>query len=248
MDRALEFRHCFWATVLSFAAACAPTPLPTSPTPPAPTDSPTPNPTATAPLAASPIPTPTNADARPAIFADDFSRDRGWELSDSPSGAVSILNQRLVIAVQGPSAVLYSLSPAPEAADFELEVTVRSEICAAGDEFGFMVRARSLQTHYRFTLSCEGSVRASRFIDGREAALAPITAAEAGFGGAPAINRLRLHALGDQFRLLVNDIEALEVTDSQLASGAVGLLVRARRSSQTTISFDDFNLYPVNED
>ncbi len=181
------------------------------------------------------------------MFRDDFSRDRGWELHEEAAGAVSILNQRLVIAVQGPSAVLYSLSPAPASSDFELEVVVHSEICGAADEFGLMVRARSLQTHYRFTLTCDGSVRASRFIDGREAALAPITPAEAAFDGAPAINLLRLRAVGDRFLFLVNEIPALEISDSQLASGAVGLIVRARRSNQTTISFDDFNLWAVED-
>lgn len=232
---------------MSLTAACTPTLLPSSPPPPTPTNNPTPTATSTAAPTSEPTPTPT-VESRPALFQDDFGRDRGWELQNQPSGAVSILNQRLVIAVRGPSTVLYSFSPAPETADFELEVTVRSQICEADDEFGLMVRARSLQTHYRFTLSCDGSVRASRFVDGREAALAPITSAEAAFAGAPAINRLRLVAQGDQLQFSINGILALQVTDTQLASGMIGLLVRARRSSQTTVAFDDFQLYALGED
>lgn len=185
--------------------------------------------------------------ARPALFQDDFSRDRGWQLQDGPNGAVSILDQRLVISVRGPSAILHSFSPAPEVADFELEVVVHSEICQGSDEFGVMARARSLDTHYRFMLSCEGAVRASRFIDGREAALAPITPSDAAFAGAPAVNRLRLEARGRQLRFSVNDIPVLELTDSMLDAGGTALIVRARRSNQTTISFDDFRLRPVSE-
>lgn len=177
------------------------------------------------------------------LFQDDFSADRGWQLAQGSTGAISLLAQRLVIAVHGPGATLYSLSPAPEQTDLTVEVDVRSEICDAGDEFGLMVRARSLEVHYRFTLSCDGMLRASRFDDGGEAALAPSTPTDAAFSGAPAVNHLSLEAVGNRMRFAVNQIQVLEVTDSRIPSGGVGLIVRARRGSQTTISFDNFSLW-----
>lgn len=237
-----------WAVLLSFAAACVPAPPTVAPTPLPPSPLPTPSRTPSPLPTSSPAPSTTPESlGRQAVFQDDFSRDRGWQLQQGASGAISLLDQQLVIAVRGPSAILYSISPAPELSDFELEVEVHSEICQDSDEFGVMVRARSLETHYRFTLSCEGAVRASRFIDGREAALAPITASDAALPGAPAVNQLRLEARGDQFRFSVNDILALELSDSQIDSGGTGLFVRARRSSQTTVSFDDFQLWPVGD-
>lgn len=182
------------------------------------------------------------------LYLDDFAFDRGWELSSGLNGAVSLRGDRLVIAVRGPSATLFTLGPVPESGDFALEVTAHSELCGGGDEFGLLVRARSIDTHYRFTLTCEGEVRASRFVDGREAALAPMTEAEAATAGAPAVNRLGLLARGEQLVFSVNGIPALEVRDSQLASGRAGLIVRARRSAQTTVSFDDFNMWALGDD
>lgn len=248
LARGLLLHGVAWAVLLSLAAACVPIPQTVTPAAPPPTASPT------ASLTATPLPTSAPAaSATPAspgrqpVFQDDFSRDQGWQLQQGANGAVSLLDQRLVIAVRGPSAILFSISPAPELTDFELEVEVHSEICQDSDEFGVMVRARSLETHYRFTLSCEGAVRASRFVEGREAALAPITASDAALPGAPAVNHLRLVARGDQFRFWVNDILALELSDSQIDSGGAGLIVRARRSNQTTVSFDDFRLWPVGD-
>lgn len=241
----LPSRLC-WAALISISAACAPTPEPATPSSQPTTPVPPPAPTASALPTSTPLPSPTAAqESGLALLVDDFSRNRGWELQEGPSGAVSLLEDRLVISVRGPSALLTALSPAAEVSDFELEVTVRSEICDGSDEFGLLARVRSPETHYRFTLSCEGAVRASRFVDGREAALAAPAVSEAAFSGAPAINRLRLQAEGNQFRFSVNGIQVLELTDSQIASGATGLIVRARRSTQTTISFDDFRLWEV---
>ncbi len=233
-----------WIAILSLVAACAPTPDLAPPTTLAPTAllSPTASPAPTRLPSPEPIDT---AEPQDSLFHDDFSADLGWQLAQGSTGAISLLDQRLVISVRGPGATLYTLSPAPEQSDLTVEVDVRSEICDAGDEFGLMVRARSLEVHYRFTLSCDGMVRASRFVDGGEAALAPITPTDAAISGAPAVNHLSLEAVGNRMRFAVNRIQVLEVTDSRIPTGGVGLIVRARRGSQTTISFDNFSLWAV---
>lgn len=230
-----------WFAILSFTAACAPAPEPPTPTLPPPTIPP--SPTATQLPTSVPLPTATATTEPPGLlFTDDFSIDRGWQLTQGASGAISLLNQRLVISVRGPSGLLFSLSPFPEQHDFVLQVQVRSEICDGDDEFGLMVRARSLETHYRFSLTCDGSVRASRFLAGSEAALAPSTPTDAAIRGAPAENRLQLEAVGSQLIFSVNQIQVIEVNDSRIESGGIGLFVRVRRSPQATFSFDDFIL------
>jgi hypothetical protein len=170
------------------------------------------------------------------LFLDDFSQDQGWALSSGAGGAVSLLPGRLVLALHSPGGMLSSLSPAPAAADFYLEAELRTELCGEQDEFGLMVRVLPNSDHYRFSLTCDGQARVSRFVGGHEAALVPLTPAAAALPGAPAVNRLAVWAEGDQFRFLVNEVQVFALRDASLPRGGVGLAVRSRRSPQITVS------------
>jgi hypothetical protein len=170
------------------------------------------------------------------LFVDDFSGDQGWSLSTGVDGAVSLLPGRLVVALHSPGGMLSSLSPAPTAADFYLEAELRTELCGQQDEFGLMVRVLPNSDHYRFSLTCDGQARVSRFMGGHEAALAPLTPAPSALPGAPAVNRLAVWAQGDQLRFLVNDVEVFALRDASIPRGSVGLAVRSRRSPQITVS------------
>ena len=181
-------------------------------------------------------------------FEDDFSTDAGWENGVASRGAVSRLDGKLVISVQGPASTLWSLSPLDAATDFFAEIDVHTEICDPGDEFGLMVRAGgrgnpTQDSHYRFLITCEGAVRASRFLSGAEAPLIPITASADVLAGAPAINRLGISALGGEFRFFVNDMQVFSAEDGEIATGRIGVIVRARRAPQTTVSFDQFRFW-----
>ncbi len=137
--------------------------------------------------------------------------------------------------------------------DFLVEIEIRSEICETGDEFGLMLRSGGLgdpfqDSHYRFLITCEGALRASSFVAGREAPMLPITPSTDVLPGAPAVNRLGVSAVGDQFRIFVNDLEVFQLMNGEIASGKIGAIVRARRSSQTTIAFDEFRVWDLSAD
>jgi hypothetical protein len=156
----------------------------------------------------------------------------------------------LVISVQGPSSILSSLSPIDSVADFIVEIEVHSEICEDGDEYGLIVRVGgggnpTQDSHYRFLITCEGAVRASRFLSGAEAPILPITPSADVLAGAPAVNRIAVSAIGDVFRFFVNDMQVFQVEDGEIAAGRIGVIVRARRGAQTTISFDDFRVWDL---
>lgn len=216
--------------------------------PPSPSPSLKPSPSATAsPPATTRVSTPEwpSGVQGPPQFEDQFTVDTGWELGDFISGAASLLNDRLVIVVRGPSNTLQAVSPVPALTDFFVSVTVMTEICEASDEFGLLARSTGADTHYRFMVTCEGAVRASRFSAGNEAALVPIVPAAAVISGAPARNQLGLSAVGDRLQFYVNQIQVLEFTDRSLTAGGIGLIVRARGGAQTTISFDDFQVWDL---
>ncbi len=184
------------------------------------------------------------------LYEDNFKFDSGWDTGASPRGAVSQLDGKLVISVQGPSSTLSSLSPIEPIANFMVEIEVHSEICEDGDEYGLIVRVGgggnpTQDSHYRFLITCEGAVRASRFLSGIEAPILPITTSAAVLGGAPAVNRLGVSAIGDVFRFFVNDMQVFQVEDGEIATGKIGVIVRARRGAQTTISFDEFRVWDL---
>jgi hypothetical protein len=240
----------FWLSWLLLAAGCVPQAAATSTA--TPTLSPQPSrpppfPTALASATLTPPPsaTPTpdiSTGLGEVLFQDDFAQDRGWTLRSGQGGAVSLLPGRLVVAVHNPGAMLFSLSPAPAAADFYLEAELRTELCGQEDEFGLMVRVLPNLDYYLFSLTCDGQARVSRFVSGQEAALVPLAHTGAALPGAPAVNRLAVWAQGDQFRFLVNEVEVFSLREASLPSGGFGLAARSRRSPQVTVSLLSFSL------
>ena len=204
------------------------------------------------------FPTPTAPPAHLAEigapdFEDDFSTDTGWSTGAAARGAASRLDGKLVISAQGPATTLWSLSPLESTSDFLVEIEIQSEICEQGDEFGLVVRAGgqanpTQDSHYRFLITCEGAVRASRFLSGAEAPLIPITESADVLPGAPVINRIGVSALGEVFRFFVNDMQVFEFVDGEIPIGHIGVMVRARRAPQTTVSFDQFRFWDLSSE
>lgn len=176
------------------------------------------------------------------IFEDSFDRNLGWDIGQSEIGGASLVEERLSLAVRRSNSFYFIESPAPTTTDFFLEVTVRSEVCSDGDEFGVMFRYRAMGEHYRFALTCDASARVSRVLEEGEIVLVPLTQTYAMFPGLLVDNRIAIWASGNQFRFFINDLEVFSASDRVLPSGKLTFFVRSRRSSQTTVSFDDLTV------
>ncbi|NIM95121.1 MAG: hypothetical protein GTO18_15600 [Anaerolineales bacterium] len=230
-------------------ACTSTTPSPTqtpTPIPPTPSQTPTfiiptivPTGTATSP----PSPTPTSdvlSGLSSVWFEDDFSSDEGWQLSQDPNGATSILNERLVIAIRTSGGFRYSLSPADPLDNFFLEVVIQPLVCQPGDEYGIMYRVNESLEHYRFTLDCDGEARVTRVMNDGAVYLIPKTDTYAAYPGPMAGNTLGVWGRGDQFRFWINGMEVFEASDTLINGGGFGLFARLDKGDQTTVSFDNF--------
>lgn len=236
-------------TVLALSGCISASPLPTpTPTQAAPTATPTfiiPTLIPTATFTPEPEPSPTPdllTGLGDLIFEDSFYRNLGWDIGQSEVGGASLVEERLSLAVRRSNNFYFIQSPAPTTTDFFLEVTVRSEVCSDGDEFGVMFRDRGMGEHYRFALTCDGNARVSRVLAEGEIVLVPLTQTYAMFPGLLVDNRIAIWASGNQFRFYINDLEVFSARDRVLPSGKLTFFVRSRRSSQTTVSFDDFTV------
>jgi hypothetical protein len=238
---------CITACALLLSSCVSTRPAPThTPMPilPAPTSTvffPTLVPTPT--FTPEPIPSPT-ADIASGLgtilFHDSFSQDQGWLAQNSNLGGSSLYDGRFSLSVRQAQAFYTALSPVKEFTDGYLEVVVRALLCTADDEFGLMFRVDPSGGHYRFTLTCQGEARVTRVLEGSEVAVIPKTITNALIPGLLVDNRLGVIADGDHFRFFINGEEVFSAHDIGLRWGGLGLIVRARRSGQTTASFDNF--------
>lgn len=189
----------------------------------------------------SPSPTPDILSGVGAVlFEDDFSMDLGWDLSEKPLGAISLSNDRLVIAIRQSQAFLFSLAPDLILSDFFLEVEVRAEICQPGDEFGVLFRINETLEHYRYSLNCGGESRMIRVLSDESRSLVPPSTFPFVRSGPMSSNRLNIKAIDDTFHFWINGFEVFSSRDLRLEEGAIGLFVRSGQGNQATISFDNF--------
>jgi hypothetical protein len=172
------------------------------------------------------------------LYRDEFQTNLGWQLGQSAVGGASLIEGRLRVAVRQPNAFFSVRSPAPDLENFYAQVSVRSEVCSEGDEFGLMFRFTRYGDHYRFTLTCSGEARVSRSLESGEIALIPITPTHTIIPGRLVENHLAVRASEASFRFYINGTEVFAAQDSSLAIGGIGFYVRSRRGGQTTASFD----------
>jgi len=234
----------------SSLCACAPFSRTPTPTLPALTSTPSPTvgfptlpPTPTLTPAPSLTPTPDiRALLGTTLFHDDFSTDQGWDLSSDFLGASSLEAGRLVLALHQTGTFRYVLVPQVRAQDFYLQVTLRAELCNPNDEFGVMIRFTPDGENYRIGLHCDGRARITRVLSDSSIALVLPTASPLIIPGAPAENVLGVLAEGDTLRLFINGFEAFVARDRVLRAGRVALFVRASRSAQLTVAFDNLEI------
>lgn len=216
-----------------------------TPAPPSPTPLQTPTITwfpATATFTPQPIPTYLPTPQRlvglgGVIAADDFSSPSAWNTANSEQGAASVERNRLTLSVQ-PGVYLISLNKDIVASDFYAEITARPSLCRADDEYGLLVRANPV-TYYRFSLTCNGLAHAERVsVAERHVLHEPVPSGDAP-RGAPGEVRIGVWAAGPELRFFLNDRYQFSAADFNLASGAVGVFVRAAGDTPVTVAFSD---------
>jgi hypothetical protein len=224
--------------VLGTATPRPPTPTPLlSPTvvwfPP--TDTPTPS--------ASSLATPTPnllPGLGKTLYTDDFTDPENW----SDLGTDYIREGQLILAAQ-PGVYQISLNQELFVSDFYAEITARLSLCRGADEYGLLVRAVS-SAYYRFTLNCNGEVKADRILNSARVPLQmPVISIDAPHGG-PSEVKLAIWAVGREMRFFLNGHYQFTADDPVMPNGTLGVFVRASDDSPITISFSDMIVRAVN--
>jgi len=217
-----------------------------------PTPSESPSNTMTAPPSPSDSssPRPSQTPAAPVaiggrLYFEDFARPAAWNLQASSSGAVSVLDGRLLLSVHDPAATILQPVPIEPLGDFYAEVELRPVVCSPGDEYGMTIRVKPSGGHYRISLLCEGAARLLRVLPEQTNALTSVTPSDSIIPGGEGTNRLGIAAQGPHLRLFVNRQLVLEDRDSRLPVGGLGLFARPGPGGQTTVAFDNLAVYAL---
>ncbi len=218
---------------------------PTSPAPPTETITPTIiwfPPTVTSTLAPTQAITPT-VDVRPnigeVIFEDDFTKPAMWDLAASDSSSVALGQKEITLAISKPDIYLFSLRDNPSLKNFYIEITASPSLCRGEDEYGVLFRVTPALDFYRFSLSCEGTVRLDKYIGGKASSPYPKTFSGSVPPGAPSQSRLAVWVRGKEMHFYVNGEYQFSVNDPTIAEGSLGLFARSTGESAVTVSFSD---------
>ena len=181
-------------------------------------------------------------------FADDFSDPTGWQAAKTAGdgGNDIIVNRnRLTAAINVPPAYTFSLRNGLMLKDFYAEVTVSVNRCGVGDSYGMLFRAAGNADTYRYTLGCNGQVRAERMQANKVVPIQNWVASGDAPLSAPGEVKLGVWVAGVELRFFLNDRYQFSVIDPVFHYGTLGLFASGVNPNGMNISFSDLVVQDV---
>ena len=177
------------------------------------------------------------------FLTDKLSNPALWDTATSDEASAEVDGNQLNLAVQS-GVYMISLRHELTLDNFYAEITARSGLCRADDSYGFLVRANAV-AYYRFSLSCNGMVSVER-VSGpkRQILQSPLPSGDVP-PGAPGEVRIGVWAVGTEMRLFLNGHYQCSVTDSNYASGTLGVFVHSAGNTAAAVSFSDLSVQAV---
>ena len=176
-------------------------------------------------------------------LSDDFSDESAWDTAVSDQGSAAISRNRLTIVVQ-PGIYLASLRHDITLGNFYAEITARTSLCRAEDNYGIIVRSVG-SSFYRFVLSCNGFVHVERIKNGTKLIIYEAVPSGDAPLGAPGEVRVGMWAVGSETRLFLNGRFQFSITEKSFSSGAFGVFARSMGDTPVTVTFSDLTVYDV---
>ena len=178
------------------------------------------------------------------FLTDEFSDESLWDTAVSDQASAAIEDNRLTLAAQS-KVYMISLRHELVLDDYYAEITARPNLCRGDDSYGILVRANAV-AYYRFALSCNGTAGAERVSVGtRQLLQEPLLSGDVP-PGAPGEVRIGIWAVGNEMRLFLNGRYQFSMSDSNYASGTLGVFVNSAGDTAMIVSFSDLTVQRVN--
>ena len=191
---------------------------------------------------------PDACDGGAALFADDFSgeQDCGWVEYNKGGAVVALEDGVLNISTSSPGEIWWTN---PERTFDDVIINVKAAQISGVDDnaYGVICRYQDEENFYLFLISGDGYYAIGKYsgIDVPITYLTPDGQYQSSdlINQGVASNDVQASCIGDQLSLAVNGQPLLTVTDSDIASGDVGLASSALQQGTVEIAFDDFRVF-----
>jgi hypothetical protein len=204
---------------------------------PVPTDTPYVSPTASI------TPTPdlnATATKAPGIsFSDDFSISTGWYTRESNQFKIYYDQDGYRITVHVLNTPIWSTRQR-EYADVHLEVDATWLSGADDGYYGLICRQESNRVFYALVISSDGGYGIAKSIGGVFQFIKEGSDQVEAINTGKALNRIGADCIGDTLALYANGEKLVEVQDSDIASGGIGLVAGTRTEPDLDVLFDNF--------
>ena len=194
-----------------------------------------------------------NQDLGDLRFQEQFDGSSGWLWGYVEEGVVSFTSDNgSVLAKLEASGKGWRISLGPDtftAGDQQVQLTARSEVCGAQDEWGLMFRgalnANDKFDGYVVKLNCTGQVSVDRLTNNKSTSLMGWTNVATAQPGAGTQNTLLVWAKGSEQRIYVNGSYVATIQDSTYTSGEYGLYVYDRTNGNAQFRFTDLQVFDI---
>ena len=191
---------------------------------------------------------PDACDGGAVLFADDFSgeQDCGWVEYNKGGAVVALEDGVLNISTSSPGEIWWTN---PERTFDDVIINVKAAQISGVDDnaYGVICRYQDEENFYLFLISGDGYYAIGKYsgIDVPITYLTPDGQYQSSdlINQGVASNDVQASCIGDQLSLAVNGQPLLTVTDSDIASGDVGLASSALQLGTVEIAFDDFRVF-----
>lgn len=240
-----------------------PTLPPVTPTEAVPTDTPAPATETAPPPTATETATPTETDSPTpttestpdpergvgeVVFEERFEGATGWNWGFIEDDVVSFQrdgDQLTATMFESGSGWRATIGPPGIViGDQQTRLTIGTESCANGDEYGLIFRSafdedESTFDGYVFAINCAGQVQVSELDDSQRTVLLNWQPSGAINAGAPTDNTLLIWAADEEFNFYVNDEYIGTVSDDRYSQGGYGLYLWDRSGGGASVVYDD---------
>jgi len=191
-------------------------------------------------------PAPTEEPAEPAddfgnaLFADDFSDPAsGWDSFSNNEGVTDYADGSYKIGVNSESLFFWA-NPYQNFSDVAIEVIATKSSGGDDVQFGIICRHQDTENFYALVITADGYAAIRKRLQGGELTYIAEWAESPVINQGSATNLLRAECVGDRLALFANGVLLLEVFDSDLQTGDVGLLAGTFSEAQVEVLFDNF--------
>ena len=197
-------------------------------------------------------PTRVMAELGALLYEEDFDDpESGWSTFDGDGTAVDYADGGYRMTINRTQYMVWgNPEPALDLADMAIEVDVRQVEGPLDNNFGVLVRAveeDEQESYYWFQISGDGFYSVDLRWQDEWSPLVEWEASPAIYTGLGVTNRIRLVSSGDQFSFYVNNDYLIDLSDSTIGRGNIGLAAGTFEESGVVVQFDNLSIHELGE-